>query len=149
MTASLVRSSPYTTHGWRPTSAVYQPASVAMKPLGKDRKVPHRNQRVVSSLPRQRSQWPNHDTASISSPMPTMMRKPKNGISTGGRSSRGKEVSPTWAELQSPEAMKLPSRGTVIAKRLRSLASSGHAISTSLAGCSFCQRASMAANLAG
>jgi len=40
VTASLVRSSPYTTHGWRPTSAVNQPVTMAMKPLGKARDVP-------------------------------------------------------------------------------------------------------------
>ena len=81
--------------------------------------------------------------------MPTMMRKVKNGISTGGRSSGGKLSSPTSRESQVPEAMKLPSRGTSIANRLRRFASSGIAISTSVAGCSVCQRASIAANFAG
>ena len=83
------------------------------------------------------------------SPMPTMMRKPKNGISTGGRSSTGKASSPISRAVQLPEAMKLPSLGISIAKRLRWLASSGQAISTSEAGCWLCQRASIAANFAG
>ena len=56
------------------------------------------------------------------SPMPTMMRKPKNGISTGGRSSTGKVSSPISRAVQLPEAMKLPSLGISSAKRLRSLA---------------------------
>jgi hypothetical protein len=48
-----------------------------------------------------------------------------------------------------PEAIKLPSLGTSIASRFRCAASSGMAISTSLAGCWVCQRASIAANFAG
>ena len=56
VTASLVRSNPYTTHGWRPTSAVNQPVRMATKPVGNARNVPQRNQRVVSSRPRQRRQ---------------------------------------------------------------------------------------------
>ena len=59
------------------------------------------------------------------SPMPTMMRKPKNGISTGGRSSTGKVSSPISRAVQLPEAMKLPSLGISIAKRLRWLACVG------------------------
>ncbi len=82
-------------------------------------------------------------------PIPTMMRKPKNGISTGGWSSSGKVSSPISRAVQLPEAMKLPSFGISIANKLRLRASSGMAISTSLAGCSVCQRASIAANFAG
>ena len=83
------------------------------------------------------------------SPMPTMTRNPKKGMRTGGRSSTGKVSNPVSRAVQLPEAMKLPSLGISIAKRLRSLASSGHAIRTSEAGCWLCQRASIAANLAG
>jgi len=78
-----------------------------------------------------------------------MIRKPKNGTSTGGRSSGGKVSSPISRAVQLPEAMKLPSFGIAIAKRFRSLASSGIAISTSLAGSCVFQRASIAANFAG
>ena len=120
-----------------------------MKPVGNDRNVPQRNQRVVSSRPRQRRKLPNHETASMISPIPTIIRKAKNGISTGGRSSGGKVSSPISRAVQLPEAMKLPSLGISIANRLRSFASSGIAISTSLAGCCVFQRASIAANLAG
>ena len=51
-----------------------------------------------------------------------MIRKPKNGISTCGRSSGGKVSSPISRDVQLPEAMKLPSFGISIANRLRSLA---------------------------
>jgi len=83
------------------------------------------------------------------SPIPTMVRKAKNGITTGGRSCGGNVSSPISRAGQLPEAMKLPSRGISIASRLRSRASSGIAISTSLAGCCVFQRASIAANFAG
>ena len=58
-------------------------------------------------------------------PMPTMMRKVKNGTTTGGRSALRKLSSPTSRESQVPDAMKLPSFGTSIANRLRSFAGSG------------------------
>jgi len=45
--------------------------------------------------------------------------------------------------------MNLPSLGTVSAYKFCCVASSGIAIMTSLAGCSVCQRASIAANFAG
>ena len=120
-----------------------------MKPVGKDRNAHQRNQRVLSSRPRSRRKFPNHETASMTSPMPTMMRNVKNGMTTGGRSSGGNSSNPTSREVQLPEAMKLPSLGTSIANRLRSFAESGIAISTSLAGCCVFQRASIAANFAG
>ena len=82
-------------------------------------------------------------------PMPTIRRKAKNGMITGGRSSGGNASSPTSFASQVPDAMKLPSFGTSIANRLRSAHGSGMAISTSLAGCCVVQRASIAANLAG
>ena len=82
-------------------------------------------------------------------PMPTIKRKARNGIRTGGRSSAGNASSPTSRASKLPEAIKLPSRGTSIASRFRWAASSGMASSTSLAGCCVCQRASIAANFAG
>src|SRR5215472_16971996 len=53
--ASAVRNRPYTTQGWRPTSAVNQPASTATNPVGNERNDTQRNQRVVSKRPRKRS----------------------------------------------------------------------------------------------
>src|SRR4030095_1671983 len=80
VTASLVRSTPYTTHGCRPTSAVYQPVRIAMKTVGNDRKVADKNHRVVARRPRHRNTLPNHDTASMISPIPTIRRNAKKGI---------------------------------------------------------------------
>ena len=96
-----------------------------MKPVRKARKVPQRNQRVVSSRPRSRRAVPNQETASMISPSPTMIRKLKKGISTGGWSSNGKVSSPISRAVQLPEAMKLPSFGSSTAKRFRFSASSG------------------------
>src|SRR5271165_4726679 len=53
-------------------------------------------------------------------PMPTIRRKPKNGMITGGRSSGGYASSPISFASQLPEAMKLPSFGTSIANKFRS-----------------------------
>ena len=83
------------------------------------------------------------------SPIPTIRRKPKNGITTGGRSSFGNASSPVSFAVQLPEAIMLPSFGISIANRFFSAFSSGIAISTSLAGCCVFQRASIAANFAG
>ena len=82
-------------------------------------------------------------------PIPTMIRKPKSGISTGGLSSGVKVSSQISLAVQLPEAMKPPSLGISIANRFSSRVSSGSAISTSLAGCCVFQRASIAANFAG
>ena len=120
-----------------------------MKPVGKDSNATHRNQRVLSSRPRQRRKVPNQDTASMIRPIPTMMRKAKKGMITGGRSWGGKVSNPISRAVQLPEAMKLPSLGISIGKRFRSSNGSGRAISTSLAGCWVFQRASIAANFAG
>src|SRR6476469_8112255 len=84
--ASAVRNKPHTTQGWRPTSAVNQPVSTAMNPVGQAKKAHHRNQREVSKRPRQRSQLPSQLIAKITKPMPTIARKAKNGITTGGQS---------------------------------------------------------------
>jgi hypothetical protein len=83
------------------------------------------------------------------SPMPTMMRKAKKGMMTGGRSRGGNVSRPTSRESQVPEAMKLPSLGTTNANRFFCALGSGRPISTSEAGCSVCHRASIAANFAG
>ena len=81
--------------------------------------------------------------------MPTIARKAKNGITTGGQSASGKSANPGTLASQVPVAMKLPTFGDSMANRLRRLASSGIANHTSVPGCWLCQRASMAANLVG
>ena len=48
VTAANVRRTPYTTHGWRPTSAVNQPVRVAMKGRGKLKKVSQSRNRLRS-----------------------------------------------------------------------------------------------------
>jgi hypothetical protein len=40
---------------------------------------------VASSRPRHRNQLPNQLIASITRPIPTMIRNAKNGITTGGQ----------------------------------------------------------------
>jgi len=79
-------------------------------------------------------------------PIPTIIRKAKNGITTGGQFSRGMLSSPTSAAERLSESIRLPNGGgSVIAKRFRRFATSGQASSTSEAGFSSCQRASIAA----
>src|SRR5215813_12938423 len=65
--------------------------------LGKDRNVTHKNQRMLSNVPRQAKKAPSQDIASIIRPMPTMMRNAKKGMITGGRSSGGNASSPPLA----------------------------------------------------
>ena len=78
-----------------------------------------------------------------------MTLKEKNGIATGGRSSRGKSVSPTSLGCRLILPMTLPRTGMLSARRLRSALGSEIPTSTSLAGCSSCYRPSIAANFAG
>ena len=79
-------------------------------------------------------------------PQPTMMRKVKNGMITGGRSCGGMLSSPTSPAERLSESIRLPNgAGSVIAKRFRWFAASGQASNTSEAGFSSCQRASIAA----
>ena len=47
---------------------------------------------------------PTQASSSMTSPQPTMIRKAKNGISTGGRSCGGKSVSPTSFEVEAHAA---------------------------------------------
>src|ERR1700730_5082785 len=51
---SDTRTSPYTSHGWRPTSAVIHPAVFAMSGNGKLISSSHKAHRVRNSAPRQR-----------------------------------------------------------------------------------------------
>src|ERR1700678_201698 len=108
--------------GCRPTSAVNHPVSVAIKPSGNELKVAHKNQRFRSSPPLVMKSVPNHARPSIKRPHPTIRRKAKNGISTGGRSATGKLVSPTSLLWRLKEPIKLPRYGIVSAYLLRSFA---------------------------
>jgi len=51
----------------------------------------------------------------MSSPQPTMMRKAKNGMIIGGRSAKGKSVSPTSFESKLMLPIRLPRTGRLIA----------------------------------
>jgi hypothetical protein len=83
-------------------------------------------------------------------PQPTMMRKLKNGIATGGQFSRGMLSSPTSPAERLSESIRLPKGGgSVIANRFRRFSTSGQASNTSKAGFSSCHRASIAAIFAG
>src|SRR5260370_39566011 len=135
--------------GWRPTSSVNQPVKIAMNGRGKLRNVAHSSDRFSSIRPLAIKYDPAQASTSMISQQPTMIRNAKNGMSTGGRSWGGKLVRPTSLEVKLKLAIRLPSTGTVIAYLLLSVAGSGIAINTSLAGCSSYQRASMAPNFAG
>ena len=75
-----------------------------------------------------------------------MMRKLKNGITTGGQFSGGMLSNPTSPAERLSESIRLPNGGgKVIANRLRRFSTSGQASSTSEAGFSSCHRASIAA----
>src|SRR5690606_7357790 len=71
---STVRNRPWISHGWRPISAVYQPASTATKPAGASATHARRYQRVSNTRPRRHSTSPATARASIARPSPTMTR---------------------------------------------------------------------------
>ncbi len=66
----------------------------AKKPSGEASTQRRRNQPASNSRPFQRSHQLTTTIASMTSPIPTMMRKPKKGMATGGRSSAGKSLRP-------------------------------------------------------
>ena len=74
--------------GWRPISVTYQPATVATQPEKVMPASTHSSGRGKAPAPPARaprhSHQPTQLTASISMPMPTMTRKPKNTGATGG-----------------------------------------------------------------
>src|SRR6266849_1603845 len=106
--------------GCRPTSAVNQPVQVAIKGNGKLRNVAHRNRRYRSIIAARLRYEPMKATASMIKPHPTMMRKVKNGMSTGGRSCRGKLVKPTSLESRLTLPIRLPRTRLEIAHALLS-----------------------------
>ena len=57
---------------------------------------------------------PIQASPSMMSPQPTMIRKAKNGMSTGGRSDRGKSVRPTSLDVKLMLPIRLPRIGILI-----------------------------------
>lgn len=74
---SAVRSRPYTVQGWRPTSAVIQPASTAMKPMGARARHVCGNTRWEDTRTWRRNTLPAKTIASMRKPIPTMIREGK------------------------------------------------------------------------
>jgi hypothetical protein len=79
VTASAVRMTPCTIHGWRPTSVTVHPASRAMKPSGAAMTSARRNRRSSGNAtprPRRRChqrQAPNNANVAITVPQATMI----------------------------------------------------------------------------
>ena len=72
----------------------------------------HRNQLVWKSSPRQRSHRLVATIASMTTAIPTMIRKPKKGTMMGeGRWSAGKSLRPCTVPWRSWVKMRLPSSG--------------------------------------
>src|ERR1700682_1460478 len=120
-----------------------------MKGNGKLRKVSQSSTRLCSMRPLWIKYDPTQATSSMTSQQPTMILNVKNGIITGGRSGGGKSVNPTSLEVKLMLPIRLPRTGILSSYLLVSDAESGIAIKTSPAGCSSCQRPSIAANFAG
>jgi hypothetical protein len=79
-------------------------------------------------------------------PHPTMIRKLKKGMTTGGQFFGGMLLSPVSPAVRLSESIRLPNGGgSAIANRLRRFSTSGQANSTSPAGFSSFQRPSIAA----
>lgn len=89
-TVCSVVSKPVTTHGWRPISVVYQPATVANqpeKPIKTNPRKYHGFKALISwprRLCRQVMNTPAQDTNSINMPRPTMIRNDQKTGMTGG-----------------------------------------------------------------
>ncbi len=74
VTASAVRSTPCTTHGWRPTSVTVHPASVAMKPNGVTIASARRSLRFARMSRRRSNTMSDHAaTMAMSVPSATMI----------------------------------------------------------------------------
>src|SRR5712671_865863 len=112
VTASAVLKAPYAAQGCLPTSAVNQPVKVARNGNGKPKKIAHSKSLVRSSAFLKARSDPSHATANMASPQPTITRKAKNGMSTGGLSAFAKEVNPTSFEFKVIVAIRLPRTGT-------------------------------------
>ena len=150
-TASCVRSKPYTVHGWRPISVVYQPASMATRPLGPIHRAQRRNRRERHRVPRQRSHALQMPSAIISMPSPAMMRKDQNTTAEGGRSRGANSFKAGIVPFQSCARIRPPRRGISTLYRVSSRSMSGqpNRISGVPSPPLFSQWPSMAASLAG
>jgi len=73
--AWLVRSSPYTTHGWRPISVKIQPNQFARIPRQPAGTASHSHQRRRSIVRRQRKNAPSSVITMIAVPVPIISRK--------------------------------------------------------------------------
>src|ERR1700724_3255391 len=97
-----------------------------MNGKGKLRKIAHSSDRLCAMRPLRIKYDPAQATDIMTNQQPTMMRKLKNGISTGGQFSGGMLSSPTSAAVRLSESIRLPKGGgSVIAKRFRRLSTSG------------------------
>src|SRR5258706_8637152 len=92
---------PVTSQGWRPISVTIQPASVATQPEKVNAAKAHNKSLGVEVL---NTKTPIQERASISIPIPTMMRKAKNTGATGGGSSQNSKplssALPSWAGVK-------------------------------------------------
>ncbi len=74
--------------GWRPCSATHQPVWVAIQGSGRLNRAHFSSQGFLSSLRRVEAQKAQMNSASISTPLATMMRKVQNRLATPGMVSR-------------------------------------------------------------
>ena len=103
-------------NGCRPVSVVIQPASTAMKPAGPIATANMMQQRGNRTACRgTRINRLNRPSASISKPMPTMMRNDQNVIGTGGQFSRGTVSRPAIGASSECLRISEPSFGISIA----------------------------------
>ena len=121
----------------------------AKKPSGEASMQRRRNQPASNSRPFQRSHQLTTTIASMTSPIPTMMRKPKKGMATGGAFSAGKSFRPCTVPFGSWVRMRLPRSGIDITSWFVAAASSGMAKRFSGTRLSVFQIASIAASFAG
>ncbi len=82
-----------------------------MKPAGVAQDIKRKYHRVVKSRPISHSTAPISPRAIMMSPIPTMMRKAKNGMIGLGRSSGGNDFSPRTSPSHSWVRMRLPRSG--------------------------------------
>ena len=96
VTASSVRITSYTTHGWRPTSVTIQPHSSATIAATPETATARRNQGVFGMSRRRHHAMPNHSPSPISTvQIPTIASKAQcSSVFAGGRSSGGTVSSP-------------------------------------------------------
>ena len=105
---------PWTIHGWRPTSAVIHPSSVARIGAGMAATASHSHQRCFSRERRHRKKTPITMSRSISAPSPTIMWKLMNVSATGGQSDGSTWSSPLITPFGSRSDIALRPYGIAI-----------------------------------